>query len=734
MKDFLTNRPFIENEFEEARFDESTGLSAEELFQKLTDIQTGASDLPRQILCANTFAWLLENVQLEINEHTPFSVKFNIGVDYSYFASIDVFDRAVFQEQREKTVKEKNPTEYERAKNGSGSLYSSVWTDFWHTVPNWSYLLENGFSGILEKAKHAKENFLESNAYTEKQLVFLDSVIICYTAILKLLDRIYGYSLKFHVPEFSEAIKNLSQKPPQNLYEVMLFSVLFLYVEEIGCERGRSLGAIDRLYFPYYKKAIETGCDPEDVKELFRYFFIHFTATKRFAEQPFCIGGGDRNGNDFSNELTKLILDVYDELAIYDPKIHFRYHKNMDDEIYTKAISMIRKGHSSICIINDAAVFKGYERLGIPADDAQDYVPLGCYEPIIPGKEEAEIGTCWINLAKCIELTLNGGKDMLTGKQLGCESDTNPESFESFFEAYLKQADACVDFAVDFAEKQGLYATLVNPSPIYSSSFRECIEKGTDVHEYPLKYNNMSVKLFALATTVDSLMAIKKYVFDKKELSLSEFKEVLLRNWNGHEELRARILKDHEKYGNNLQAPDKLMCDITSHLRDRYLGKNLLRGGKLRLGLDSIDCCIWMGKNTAATPDGRKNGDVLSKNQCATNGMDRRGITAYMNSFLKMDVPAFLNGAILDFYLHPSTVDGEKGLKDFKSLVKTFLDAGGCAIQGNVLSSKTLSEAQQNPEKYRNLQVRVCGWNEYFVKMSKDKQDMFIKQFEEIDS
>ena len=173
------------------------------------------------------------------------------------------------------------------------------------------------------------------------------------------------------------------------------------------------------------------------------------------------------------------------------------------------------------------------------------------------------------------------------------------------------------------------------------------------------------------------------------------------------------------------------MCEVTNHIRDRYLGKKLQRGGKLRIGMDSIDHCISMGKNTAATPDGRKKGDVLSKNGCAVNGMDRKGITAYMNSFLKIDIPAFLNAAILDFYLHPSSVSGEKGLKDFKSLIKIFFDAGGCAVQGNVLSSQTLVDAQQNPEKYRNLQVRVCGWNEYFVKMSKEKQDMFIKQFEE---
>lgn len=731
MKNFYENRPLIEHEFEKAKFDESTGISSDEMFNKLQEIQNQPTDLPRQIVCANTYAWILDNVQLEINENTPFSVKFNIGVDYSDFASTDIFDKTFFQKQREKIVKEMNPSELEQMYNGAMSLYSHVWTDFWHTVPNWNYLLENGFIGILKNAQSSKEKLLKNNSYSEKQIVFLDSVIICYKAIIKFLNRIYDYSLKFNTPKFSAGIKSLTKNPPQTLYEAMLFSVLYLYFEEIGCERGRTLGSIDRMYYPFYEDAIKKGVSQEEIKELFRYFFIHFTATKRFAEQPLCIGGGDKEGKDFSNELTMLILDVYDELDIYDPKLHLRYHKNIDDKVYTKVISMIRKGHSSICILNDEAVFKGYERLGIPVDDAQEYVLLGCYEPVIQGKEEAEIGISWINLAKILELTLNDGKDMITGKQLGCESNTAINSFEDFLNSYLNQLDYCIDFAIDFAEKQGLYSKMINPSPIYSSSFCECIEKGMDVHEYPLKYNNMSFKIFALATTVDSLVAIKKYVYDKEEISLGELIKALKIDWNGYEELRERILKDTEKYGNNLETVDKIMCEVTNHIRDRYLGKKLQRGGKLRIGMDSIDHCISMGKNTAATPDGRKKGDVLSKNGCAVNGMDRKGITAYMNSFLKIDIPAFLNAAILDFYLHPSSVNGEKGLKDFKSLIKIFFDAGGFAVQGNVLSSQTLVDAQQNPEKYRNLQVRVCGWNEYFVKMSKEKQDMFIKQFEE---
>ena len=184
------------------------------------------------------------------------------------------------------------------------------------------------------------------------------------------------------------------------------------------------------------------------------------------------------------------------------------------------------------------------------------------------------------------------------------------------------------------------------------------------------------------------------------------------------------------KYGNNIDALDRIMTDILEHLADRYCGKDLERGGKVRLGLDSVYHCIKHGEKTSATPNGRNAKKPISKNLCATDGMDRGGITAYMQSVLKIDSASFLDGVPFDFILHPSAVEGEKGLEDFVSLVKIFLTCGGFAMQGNVISGEVLKEAQQNPEKYATLQVRVCGWNEYFVKLSKVKQDMFIKQCE----
>jgi formate C-acetyltransferase len=730
MKTFFTDRPYIENEFEQAVYDTSTGLDSDILFEKLIEMQKETSDLHPQIAQANAYAYLLDHVQLAINEHTPFSVKINLGVNYSYFASWDVFDKAVYRKHLPEMLRKLLPKECAKAADNGAVGLGYPYTDFWHTVPDWNYLIKHGFAGILKNAQEAKERLQNSENHSPDRIRFLDSVIICYQAILRLLNRIYEYSLSFDVPQFSTCIKNLMQNPPQTLYEVMQFSVLYLYVEEIGPERARTLGPIDRLYLPFLKKSLAEGETIDEIKDLFRYYFLHFTATKRYAEQPFTMCGSDDAGNDLTNELSHLILETYDELNIYDPKIHIRYHKNLDDRILTKALAMIRGGNSSICLINDEVVYQGYEKIGIPRSDAQHYVILGCYEPIIMGMEEGEIAPNRFNMVKCLELALNSGKDIQTGKQIGYESPLNIECYEDFYDIFIRHLDDALDFDLDFIQKQGEHSVLVHPSPIYSSSFEDCIEKGMDVHEYPLKYNNLSLKPFGLATVVDSLVAIKKYVFDKQVVSFAQMRQAILSDWKGYEDLQNTILNDSEKYGNNCPLPDDVMVRLTKHLEARYCGKELARGGRLRLGLDSVYHCVSIAEKTAATPDGRHAGKPVSKNLCAVDGMDRAGITGYIQSLLKIDSSGYVDATVLDFILHPSAVEGEKGLRDFKSLIKVYLDNGGFAIQGNIVSRDTLIDAQQHPEKYATLQVRVCGWNEYFVKLNKTKQDMFIKQCE----
>lgn len=732
---FLLNRPYLENEFEEAKWDESTGLSPEELVAGLKKLNEELPDLPIEISYAKKYAYLLDHARLQINPLTPFAAKFNIGIDYSGksfsgFASSDILATTVYDPWKDACLRRIMPEDYEKLLDAAGEFGIGFgWTDFWHTVPDWRNILSLGIPGLLKRAIDKKEELL-AGVHTEKQIYFLDGIILSYEAMLRMMGRMAEASRAYDIPEFTSCIENLMVSAPGNTYEVLQLAVLFLYFEEIGPERARSLGPIDRLYYPYFKNDLESGrYTKEQLAELFRYFFIHFTATKRYAQEPITLAGGDENRKDYSNDLTLFILDIYDEMNIRDPKFHVRYHENLSDAVFTKILDMIRRGNSSICILNDEAIFRGYDKIGVPRKDAADYAVLGCYEPIVLGKEEAEIGASWLNMAKAIEYAVNGGKDVMTGKVFGPATPTDFQSFEEFYQAFLTQLDYSIDFMVRMIVEQGKHSVEVHPSAIYSSTFTQCIEKATDVHEYPLEYNNASIKCFALGTVVDALMAVKKFVFEEKAVSFSDLRDALLHNWEGYEDLREKILRDKEKYGNGLKRPDDMMLRVTRHIAEKYACMPLPdRHGYLRIGTDSIVDYINRGYYTAATPDGRLDRSPLSKNLCSTAGMDRNGVTGMMKSLLKIDAADFIDSLTYDFVVHPSAVEGEKGLEGFKSIMRTFFGHGGFAMQGNIINAETLIDAKAHPENYRNLQIRLCGWNEYFVTLTAAQQDSLIAQ------
>ena len=730
--DFNKNRAFLEHEFENAEWDKSTGMDPKDIERELGKMYDTSNDaIP--VLRAKMYAFILDHAQIAMNPKTPFSAKINIGVNYKDTATQDFIQTDIYKQQLDKVRKRiLTDEEYFKQSHIQDCGYGFACTDFWHTIPDWNNILRYGIVGLYEKAEKVKTEICARDNTTEKQLQFIESVLISYAAMLRMMKRIYEESKKYDIQEFSECILSLTERPPETLYEVMQTAVLFLYFYEIGPERARSLGPIDRLYLPYLERDLESGVSMEEEKDLFRYFFIHFTASRRFAQQPFMLGGSDSTGKTYCNYLTEMILDIYDELNIYDPKIHIRYHDGISDRVMDKVLDMIRHGNSSICILNDHVIYEAYDKMGIPREDSQDYVPLGCYEPIIMGMEDAEIGASWLSTVKPIEFVFNNGIDIISGLKLGMDSKDTIETFDEFMEEYYKQLDGCIDFVVSMINKEGEYATEINPSPLYSSTFEKCLENARDIHDHSAnsaKYNNISIKLVGLATAVDSIYAVKKYVFDTKQISYSEMKDAILNNWVGYEEMRNKISNDTQKYGNNLEEPDDILKMLAKHIVDKYAYKPVPRGGVLRLGTDSITYCISYGEATAATPNGRKKGETLSKNLCPEVGKDKNGILSYMQTVLKIDLVSFVDSAVLDFMLHPSAVSGEKGLQDFKKLIRTFFAHGGYAVQGNILSAEELKKAQSEPKKYSNIQIRVCGWNEYFVNMSKETQNLFIAKY-----
>ena len=249
------------------------------------------------------------------------------------------------------------------------------------------------------------------------------------------------------------------------------------------------------------------------------------------------------------------------------------------------------------------------------------------------------------------------------------------------------------------------------------------------MYEGGAKYNNSSLYFYSIASLVDSLCAVKKLVFEDKAYTFDALGEILKNNWQGYEKVRATALRMPEKYGNNTPVADALTVEIADLCAGLLNNRPNGRGGVFKAALFSIDRCFYIGKRTMATPDGRLAGEPLSKNLGAVVGKDRKGVTALINSVTRIDHASFPTGSVLDI-MHPSAVRGEDGLEAFYGILMTYFKKGGFAMHGNVFDANTLKEAQKHPELYQNLQVRVCGWNAYFVNLSKVEQDAFIRQAE----
>ena len=267
---------------------------------------------------------------------------------------------------------------------------------------------------------------------------------------------------------------------------------------------------------------------------------------------------------------------------------------------------------------------------------------------------------------------------------------------------------------------------------MYSGTIKTSLKNGKDGYGGGVKFNNNAMLNCSFASAVDSVLAVKEFVYDRQEVSLPELANALKNNWQGYEKLRFKIKKSPHKYGNNDILADTYASALSNFFADKVNNVPNARGGVYKAILHSARAFIEHGLLTGALPDGRLEGEELSKNASAVVGMDRQGVTALIESATKISPSDYHESFCLDVMLHPSAVDGENGIEILKSVLMTYLKKGGQSVQFNIFNSQTLRDAQNNPEKYKNLQVRVCGWNTLWNNMSKTEQDAYILRAENI--
>jgi len=504
-------------------------------------------------------------------------------------------------------------------------------------------------------------------------------------------------------------------------------------------------GRFDQHLYPFYRKGMEEGTLTRDqAQELLECLWIKFnnqpappkvgvTAAESGTYTDFANinnGGLKRDGSDGVNDVTYLILDVIDEMRLLQPSSNLQLSKKNPDAFLKRGLEIVRQGWGQPSIFNADMVVEELLRQGKSVEDARCGGTSGCVETGAFGKE-AYILTGYFNLPKVLEITLNNGIDPRTGKKIGIETgDARTfSSYEQLFAAFREQLHYVVDVKVrgnNVIER--LYADYM-PAPFLSLLVDDCIAKGKDYNNGGPRYNTTYIMGVAPATCTDSLAAIKYHVFDRKTLTMDGLLEALAHNFEGHEKLRLLLWNKTPKFGNDDDYADAILMDVFNAFFDEVDGRRNTKGGYYRVNYLSTTCHVYFGSMTGATPDGRRAWEPLSDGISPVQGADRNGPTAVLKSAAKMD-HARTGGTLLNQKFTPQLLKGEAGLDRVAQLVRSYFRLGGHHIQFNVVTAATLRAAQADPEKYRDLIVRVAGYSDYFCDLTRALQDEIIARTE----
>ena len=729
----MTNEPF--NPYNRMAYhgydyDVSTGMDDDEIKAGLKNLYEKIKDLPHPVAKAYAVKYTLDNTRIDVNEHDYFVGFYSVNRLASAIGQWkwygEVFDKII---PKTKALIDDM--------NNSGAV--TVWPDFDHVVPDWNSLLTLGFSGIVERVKSYRQKHAEGGTLTDEAAAYFDGMEITYRAVIDVIDRLYKYALTQNhgkAKRIADCLKHIRDGAPTNIYEAMQLTYIYFMVSE--CFDGyqvRSLGnGLDGSLYPFYENDLKNGTFTRDeIKELIGYFLMQWSAIGNFWGQPFYMGGTDTNGGTKYNDLSADILDVYDRLGIYNPKIQIKVNENTPDKILFKVFDMIRRGHSSFVFCCEPGMVRAVMSYGASYEEALNMDIRGCYETGVRA-DEVSTAAGYVNALKPIEYVFSNGFDKRLGRQFGLKTGELGElkTFDIFYNAVLRQWENLIEMAVGVSDSYEKYLGTINPSNMYSATVERSLERGRDAYQSGVKFNNSAILNCGFASLVDSVMTVKEFVYDKKEVSLAELKNALDNNWKGYEPLHTKIRKSCHKYGNSDTTADVYSQAMAAYFAMKVNNRPNARGGVYKAIMHSAMQFIEQGKLTSATPDGRYDGDEISKNASPSVGMDKNGVTALINSALCVKPYIYPESFCLDIMLHPTAVEGDGGLGSMKALLFAYMNGGGMSIQFNVFSTDTLKDAQKNPQKYQNLQVRVCGWNVLWNNLSEKEQNSYIARAENI--
>lgn len=679
-----------------------------------------------------------------------------------------------------------------------------------HIIIDYDKAIRRGYKAIIQDAVEALESFDCNDPEFIQKTQFCKAVITVLSAAINFAKRYSDKAKEMAAVETNPTRKaellqiaaNCEKVPANgatNFYEAcqsFIITQMILQVESSG--HSESPGRFDQYMYPYLEKDLARGAITKDfAQELLDCVFVKLNDLNKVRDQISAqafagfqvfqnigAGGQTEDGMDATNELSYMMMETVAHLRLSAPSFSIRVWQGTPDEFLYRACELARLGYGLPAMYNDEVIIPALTNRGISLHDARGYGLIGCVEPSVPGKEQGWHDAAFVNVAKILEITINNGRigDLQIGPKTG-EVDTF-KTLEDFMQAFQKQieyfvyyvaeADNCVDYA--HMERGEL--------PFLSSFVADCISDAKGICAGGAKYNFTGPQAFGVADSGDSVYAIKKHVFDDKDITFAELKEAMDANFGYpvdgevspcaasaeteiEKDLYDQICKilgkegininkssvatsapacgsNNEKYeriraimdatdcfGNDIDEVDMIArrcAQMYCYEVEKYRNP---RGGQFQAGIYPVSANVLFGKDVGALPDGRLAKKPLADGCSPRAGKDVKGPTAAAASVAKLDHEVASNGTLYNQKFLPSAVAGDQGLMNFASVIRSYFDKKGMHVQFNVVDKETLLDAQAHPENYKDLVVRVAGYSAMFTELAKEVQDDIISRTEQ---
>ncbi|EPF0316938.1 formate C-acetyltransferase [Enterobacter chuandaensis] len=604
-----------------------------------------------------------------------------------------------------------------------------------HIIIDYPRLLNNGLGALVEELReHCARD--PHNTFYAAALILLEASqrhIMRYALLAEKLAASSDALRREELLKIAGISRHNAQHKPQTFWQAcQLFWYMNVILQYESNASSLSIGRFDQYMLPFYQASLSQGEEPAFLKEILESLWVKCndvvllrstSSARYFAGFPTgytaLLGGLTENGRSAVNMLSFLCLDAYQSVQLPQPNLGVRVNELIDRPFLLKTAETIRLGTGIPQIFNDEVVVPAFLNRGVSLEDARDYAVVGCVELSIPGKTYGLHDIAMFNLLKVMEIAMQ-------------ENEGNAAlSYEGLLEHIRVKINHYIALMVEGSNICDIGHRDWAPVPLLSSFISDCLESGKDITDGGARYNFSGVQGIGIANLSDSLHALKGLVFEQQRLSFDELLAVLKANFATPEgeKVRARLINRFEKYGNDIDDVDNISAELLRHYCkevEKYLNP---RGGQFTPGSYTVSAHVPLGAVVGATPDGRFAGEQLADGGLSPMlGQDMQGPTAVLKSVSKLDNYLLSNGTLLNVKFTPATLEGDAGLQKLADFLRAFTQLKLQHIQFNVVNAETLREAQQRPQDFAGLVVRVAGYSAFFVELSKEIQDDIIRR------